>query len=60
MCFAACGVARDVLHELARRRAELPNGAMREEIGDLPTPIHSSAYVIHSEHWVDHLSSKLL
>merc|ERR1711966_384286 len=38
--------------ELARRRAELPNGAMWEEIGDFPTPIHSSAYVIHSEHWV--------
>ena len=54
MCFAACGVARGVLHEIARRPVELPSGAMRrEEIGDLSTPIQSSAYVIHYEHWVD-------
>ena len=49
---AAFAEASLVLGGLDRRRAELPEGVLCEQVGELLTPIENSAHIIDSRLWV--------
>jgi hypothetical protein len=54
---AAFAEASLVLGGLDRRRAELPEGVLCEQLGELLTPIENSAHIIDSQLWVSAAST---